>query len=61
MEPALEAARLAKCDLVTLLVGSFPELEGIMGESLRQGTGAEEQVAKAISQHYMPKERGQAA
>ncbi|NLC14710.1 MAG: glycine--tRNA ligase subunit beta [Firmicutes bacterium] len=58
MEPALEAARLAKCDLVTLLVRELPELEGVMGGHYARAQGAEEQVAKAISQHYMPKGAG---
>jgi glycyl-tRNA synthetase beta chain len=58
MEPALEAARLAKCDLVTLLVRELPELEGIMGGHYARAQGADQEVAEAISQHYMPKGAG---
>lgn len=58
MEPALEAARLAKCDLVTLLVRELPELEGIMGGHYARAQGAGEPVAKAVSQHYMPRGAG---
>src|SRR5947199_10746894 len=48
------AARLAKADLVTGMVGEFPELQGLMGRyyALEQGIDAE--VAGAISDHYKP-------
>ncbi|MGH7434466.1 MAG: glycine--tRNA ligase subunit beta [Polyangiaceae bacterium] len=48
------AALLCKCDLVTLMVGEFPELQGHMGRSyaLRQGEPAE--VADAVRDHYRP-------
>lgn len=58
MEPAREAARLAKCDLVTSMVRELPELEGIMGGHYARLQGAEEQVANAVSQHYLPKGAG---
>lgn len=58
MEPALKAARLAKCDLVTQLVRELPELEGIMGGHYARAQGAGEEVAKAIAQHYLPKGAG---
>ena len=49
------AARLAKADLRTLMVGEFPELQGVMGEyySLHDGESAE--VAAAVRQHYQPR------
>ncbi|MEX2318566.1 MAG: glycine--tRNA ligase subunit beta, partial [Bauldia sp.] len=48
------AARLAKADLVTEMVGEFPELQGLMGKyyALRQGENAS--VATAIEDHYKP-------
>ena len=51
---AQRAASIYKFDLVTNMVGEFPELQGIMGEiyALKQGETAE--VAKAIREHYMP-------
>lgn len=49
-----EASSIYKFDLVTNMVGEFPELQGIMGEkyALLQGRSAE--VARAIREHYMP-------
>ena len=58
MELALEAARLSKCDLVTSLVRELPELEGVMGGHYARANGATEEVAKAISQHYLPRGAG---
>ena len=51
---AQRAASIYKFDLVTNMVGEFPELQGIMGEiyALKQGETAE--VAQAIREHYMP-------
>ncbi len=49
------AAKLCKADLVTQMVGEFPELQGIMGEKYARASGEEEAVAHAISQHYLPK------
>ena len=55
VEKAKLAARLAKADLVSGMVGEFPELEGLMGRyyALEQGHDAE--VADAIRDHYKPK------
>jgi glycyl-tRNA synthetase beta chain len=55
---AARAAQLAKADLRTLMVGEFPELQGIMGRyyALHDGEGAE--VADAIEQHYRPRFAG---
>ncbi|MCA9645536.1 MAG: glycine--tRNA ligase subunit beta [Polyangiaceae bacterium] len=52
---AVEGAGLAKCDLVTLMVGEFPELQGEMGMaySLKQGKSPE--VAAVIAEHYLPR------
>lgn len=49
------AAQLCKADLVTQMVGEFPELQGIMGEKYARASGEAETVATAISQHYLPK------
>jgi len=49
------AARLCKADLVTQMVGEFPELQGIMGEKYAHASGEDEAVASAIAQHYLPK------
>jgi len=48
------AARLAKADLVTGLVGEFPELQGIVGGLLLRAEGAPEAVAAAVADHYRP-------
>jgi glycyl-tRNA synthetase beta chain len=51
---AQEAARLAKCDLRTLMVGEFPELQGVMGGEYLKHEGAPEEVWKAVKEHYQP-------
>jgi glycyl-tRNA synthetase beta chain len=51
---ALEAARLCKCDLVSGMVGEFPELQGLMGRYYALDEGAPQQVADAIRDHYKP-------
>jgi glycyl-tRNA synthetase beta chain len=51
---AREAARLAKADLVTLMVREFPELQGVMGGIYLTGEGAPEEVATAVRWHYQP-------
>jgi glycyl-tRNA synthetase beta chain len=48
------AAHLAKCDLVTLMVGEFPELQGQMGRSYALARGEAREVADAIRDHYKP-------
>jgi len=52
---AERAAQLAKCDLVTNLVGEFPELQGIMGRYYATADGEPAEVAAAIAQHYQPR------
>jgi glycyl-tRNA synthetase beta chain len=54
------AARLAKADLRTLMVGEFPELQGIMGEYYARHDGESGDVAVAIREHYQPRFAGDA-
>ena len=49
------AALLCKADLVTQMVGEFPELQGVMGEKYARSSGEPEAVATAIVEHYLPK------
>jgi glycyl-tRNA synthetase beta chain len=51
---AVEAARLAKADLTTLMVGEFPELQGVMGGLYLEAEGADPDVARAVRWHYHP-------
>jgi glycyl-tRNA synthetase beta chain len=51
---ALEAARMAKCDLRTLMVGEFPELQGVMGGEYLRHEGSHEEVWMAVKEHYRP-------
>lgn len=48
------AAHLCKFDLVSLMVGEFPELQGEMGLVYAQGAGEPAEVAKAVRDHYRP-------
>ena len=48
------AAMLARCDLVTQMVGEFPELQGIMGRYYALADGERAEVADAIRDHYSP-------
>ncbi len=57
---AERAALLAKADLVTDMVGEFPELQGIMGTYYARHDGEPEEVALAISEHYQPRFAGDA-
>jgi glycyl-tRNA synthetase beta chain len=52
------AARLAKCDLVTGMVGEFPELQGTMGGYYAAADGEPAAVAAAIGEHYLPRFAG---
>ncbi len=52
------AARLAKADLLTTMVGEFPELQGIMGRYYALAEGEPEAVAVAIEEQYLPKVSG---
>ncbi len=57
-EKAALAARLAKTDLLTDMVGEFPELQGIMGNYYAMNDGLGEEIATAISDHYCPRFAG---
>jgi glycyl-tRNA synthetase beta chain len=54
------AALLAKADLVTDMVGEFPELQGTMGRYYARGDGEPPSVADAIADHYRPRYAGDA-
>jgi glycyl-tRNA synthetase beta chain len=51
---AKRAARLAKADLSSGMVGEFPELQGVMGAYYARHDGEDEAVAQAIAEHYSP-------
>jgi len=55
---AEQAARLAKTDLLTDMVGEFPELQGIMGTYYAKNDGLSDAVANAIGDHYRPRFAG---
>ena len=57
---AERAARLAKADLVTEMVGEFPELQGTMGKYYARLDGEHAAIADAIEQHYRPRFAGDA-
>ncbi len=57
-EQAELAARLAKADLVTEMVGEFPELQGLMGGYYARAEGLPDAVADAIRDHYKPVGQG---
>ena len=52
------AAELSKCDLLTSMVGEFPELQGLMGKYYAQNDGEAGPVCEAIEQHYWPRFAG---
>ena len=57
---AQQAARLAKTDLLTGMVGEFPELQGVMGGYYARHEGLRDGVAIAIEDHYRPRFAGDA-
>jgi glycyl-tRNA synthetase beta chain len=57
---AERGAQLAKADLLTDMVGEFPELQGIMGTYYARNDGEPEEVALAASEHYQPRFAGDA-
>ena len=59
-ESTARAAQLAKCDLLTAMVGEFPELQGIMGCYYALADGEAPLVAEAIRDHYLPRGAGDA-
>jgi len=56
-EPDLagRAAQLCKADLVSGMVGEFPELQGLMGRYYAEAEGTDHRIAHAIAEHYKPK------
>lgn len=54
------AAELAKCDLLSQMVGEFPELQGVMGRYLALHDGEDAEVAQAIDEQYLPRFAGDA-
>ena len=58
--PVRQAALLAKCDLVTGMVGEFPELQGIMGRYYALSDKEPREVADPIAEHYLPRFAGDA-
>lgn len=54
VEKAKRAARLAKADLLTEVVGEFPELQGLMGKYYALAQGEDASVAAASEEHYKP-------
>ena len=54
VEDAKRAAMLAKADLVTGMVGEFPELQGVMGRYYALAQGEKPAVADAVAEHYKP-------
>src|SRR5208282_1476722 len=55
VEKAQRAARLCKADLLTEMVGEFPELQGTIGKYYAEAQGEDEAVAHACEDHYKPK------
>jgi len=60
VELAARAAELAKCDLLSAMVGEFPELQGVMGAYYAVADGEDARVAAAIRDHYLPRGAGDA-
>ncbi|MEO7547410.1 MAG: glycine--tRNA ligase subunit beta [Ramlibacter sp.] len=60
LEDVAMAARLAKADLLTDMVGEFPELQGVMGNYYARHDGLSAGVAQAIEDHYRPRFAGDA-
>ncbi|HEX4051343.1 MAG TPA: glycine--tRNA ligase subunit beta [Steroidobacteraceae bacterium] len=54
------AAQLAKCDLLSAMVGEFPELQGTMGRYYAHADAESAPVAEAIAEHYLPRGAGDA-
>ena len=54
-EDARRAAQLCKADLVSGMVGEFPELQGLMGRYYAEKVGTKPEIARAIELHYKPK------
>ncbi|HEV7489644.1 MAG TPA: glycine--tRNA ligase subunit beta, partial [Rhodanobacteraceae bacterium] len=57
---ATRAAALSKCDLMTRMVGEFPELQGVMGRYYAKASGENAEIATAIDEFYAPRFAGDA-
>lgn len=57
-ERARRAAELSKCDLMSHMVGEFPELQGTMGRAYALAQGEHAEVAQALDEQYMPRHAG---
>ena len=57
---ATRAAALSKCDLMTRMVGEFPELQGTMGRYYATAQGEDREVAAALDEYYAPRYAGDA-
>lgn len=55
---ASKAARLCKSDLVSDMVGEFPDLQGVMGGYYAEYAGESNEICQAISEHYLPDASG---
>jgi glycyl-tRNA synthetase beta chain len=55
---ARRAAELSKCDLLTLMVGEFPELQGLMGKYYAELDGEPSEVSTALEEQYWPRFAG---
>jgi glycyl-tRNA synthetase beta chain len=55
---AARAAELAKCDLLTSMVGEFPELQGVMGRDYARHDGEPAEVCEALAEQYLPRFAG---
>jgi glycyl-tRNA synthetase beta chain len=55
---AVRAAELAKCDLLSNMVGEFPELQGIMGRYYATADGEPPEICAAVDEHYLPRGAG---
>jgi glycyl-tRNA synthetase beta chain len=55
---ATRAAALSKCDLMTRMVGEFPELQGVMGRYYATASGENADVARALDEFYEPRKAG---
>ena len=55
---ATRAAALSKCDLMTRMVGEFPELQGVMGRYYAEASGENAEIAAALDEFYAPRFAG---
>lgn len=55
LSQAIRAAELSKCDLMTGMVGEFPELQGLMGYYYAKHDGEDIEVARALREQYLPR------